>query len=75
MQILVNQEVFTAGMKRTGIERRKFIKSLAALPIAASLEAASSDGMIYRETRDHWRARIRHLWHVDFAIHLRRQAT
>ena len=49
MQILVNQVVFTAGMKRTGIERRKFIKSLAALPIAASLEAASSDGMIYRE--------------------------
>ena len=34
---------------KSGIERRKFIESLAALPIASSLEAAGSGDMIYRQ--------------------------
>lgn len=31
------------------MKRRKFIESLAAIPIAASLEGAATDGMIYRQ--------------------------
>ena len=36
-------------MKFTDIERRKFLATLAALPLASTLEAETKDGMIYRK--------------------------